>query len=587
MRLAQIDPLVSARNDLEVAQHKFRTLDGIDEAYETFAAEGARLASLTTIDRQMIIDFVDQHRKDKCGPEIARLDRELQEIGDEGDVLEERKRTSYARLKLLISQVSDASATLVPVENALQTARTRANVVQNNASSYERLILEVGYPPADNEADFAELRQLCWELSEQIVQQLKAGNAPLYDAIQKERNSADRVKAIEADLTRVRDHGSPIPFSESEMRERIVAALGVSAKQMPYVAELMEIADGRQRWQLAAEKVLRRAGLTLLVPQRYYRDVLAFANANNMRGYLKLREVVAGARIAQPQPGSLASMLQLADPSHECAAAAITIISKAGDFLCADSTADFERFARAVTDTGLMQTGRGEAIKDDRDPLRASQYLFQGDVEAKMEALAEDLAQAQVDRELARTSVTAKEDGREDLRRQQATVLAVYGNYPSFSEIDALSADREVAQLSEQLEALLQDQPDLAKLQRQADEQEKTYEKLVTDIGLLRQRETDKDTLRTALMDLEDSLSPVAVSDRIRAELGNYVNSMASTLNLLHPETFRGELVRTVENDQTTLRCVSSSELAPASARILAPPCSAGSFGSGGGFAGA
>jgi hypothetical protein len=38
--------------------------------------------------------------------------------------------------------------------------------------------------------------------------------------------------------------------------------------------------------------------------------------------------------------------------------------------------------------------------------------------------------------------------------------------------------------------------------------------------------------------------------------------------------------------DGGELTCVSSSDLAPASARILAPPCSAGSFCSGGGFAG-
>ncbi len=132
--LAQIDPLVSARNDLEVAQHKYRTLDGIEDAYETFAAEAARLASVTTIDRQMITDFVNQHRKDKCGPEIERLDRELREIGAEGDILEERKHAAYARLTLLIGQVSAASVNLAPVEVALHAARTRAEEVQRNAS---------------------------------------------------------------------------------------------------------------------------------------------------------------------------------------------------------------------------------------------------------------------------------------------------------------------------------------------------------------------------------------------------------------------------------------------------------------------
>jgi uncharacterized protein YPO0396 len=552
--LAQIDPLVSARNDLEVAQHKYRTLDGIEDAYETFAAEAARLASVTTIDRQMIADFVNQLRKDKCGPEIERLDRELREIGAEGDILEERKHAAYARLTMLIGQVSAASVNLAPVEVALHAARTRAEEVQRNASAYEQLILEVGYPPADNETDFAELRQLCWEHSETVAHQLAAGNELLHNAIQRSRNASDRVHELERELARVRELGSPIPASESEMRARIVAALGLSAKQMPYVAELMEIADGRERWQVAAEKVLRRAGLTLLVPQRYYRDALAFAHANNMRGYLRLQEVTAGAGVSQPRTGTLASMLQVGDPGHECAAAALTVIAGAGDFVCVDSTADFDRFARAVTDTGLMQTGAGRAIKDDRRSMRVSEFLFQGDVEAKLEALAEEIAEAQADQELAQTEVTGMESARDDLRRQRSTVLAVYHNYSAFSEVDIVTADREVTQLDEQYQALLQEQPDLEKLKRQTDNQQKSYDELSSSIALLRKRETDTDELRTALLKLEETLAPGAVSDRVRAELENYTIQMVSTLDLLHPELFRSELVRTVEAEQTSLR---------------------------------
>ncbi|WP_131724989.1 hypothetical protein, partial [Mycobacteroides abscessus] len=105
----------------------------------------------------MISDFVDHLRKDKCGPEVERLDRELREAGDALDVLDGRKDTALKRLKLLISQEAEIGGGLISVEHALQAARTHAEGVSRNARSYEQLIFEVGSPPADNETDFAEL----------------------------------------------------------------------------------------------------------------------------------------------------------------------------------------------------------------------------------------------------------------------------------------------------------------------------------------------------------------------------------------------------------------------------------------------
>jgi len=50
------------------------------------------------------------------------------------------------------------------------------------AASTAFVSLEVGCPPADNDTDVAELRQLCWEHSETVVYQLAAGNELLYNA---------------------------------------------------------------------------------------------------------------------------------------------------------------------------------------------------------------------------------------------------------------------------------------------------------------------------------------------------------------------------------------------------------------------
>src|SRR5690606_7489964 len=152
------------------------------------------------------------------------------------------------------------------------------------------------------------------------------------------------------------------------------------------------------RWRVAVEKVLRGAGLRLLVPDAYWGAVLRFVNETNMRGRLALHHVRArmyGAEPVEPEPNTLAGKLFVVDPNHPCAAEAADVIAAAGDHICVDAPNVFGRFRRAVTDTGLYKESDRLAIKDDRRPVRQSEYLFQGDVSAKINALTVELAAAE------------------------------------------------------------------------------------------------------------------------------------------------------------------------------------------------
>ncbi|MGC7327505.1 hypothetical protein RA985_21345, partial [Mycobacteroides abscessus subsp. abscessus] len=78
----------------------------------------------------------------------------------------------------------------------------------------------------------------------------------------------------------------------------------------------------------------------------------------------------------------------------------------------------------------------------------------------------------------------------------------MYKNFAAFSEIDTATADREVAQLDEQYQEMLKENPDLEKLQQQVEQQQKSYDDIMKEIALLRQTEEKTDNYRTALLDL-------------------------------------------------------------------------------------
>jgi uncharacterized protein YPO0396 len=142
------------------------------------------------------------------------------------------------------------------------------------------------------------------------------------------------------------------------MRDHICASVGADVAALPYIAELLDLKPDQARWRLAVEKVLRGAGLRLLVPDQHWAAVLRFVNETDMRGRLQLHHVRAkflGAEPVDPEPNTLAGKLFAVDPKHPCAAEAVDVIAGAGDHICVDTPDVFARFRRAVTDTGLYK----------------------------------------------------------------------------------------------------------------------------------------------------------------------------------------------------------------------------------------
>jgi uncharacterized protein YPO0396 len=190
--------------------------------------------------------------------------------------------------------------------------------------------------------------------------------------------------------------------------------------------------------------------------------VLRFVNDTDMRGRLQLHHVRAkllGAEPVEPEPNTLAGKLFAVDPNHPCAAEAVDVITNAGDHVCVDTPDVFERFRRAVTDTGLYKDSDRLAVKDDRRPVKQSEYLYQGDVTAKINALTVELAAAEEAYQKARRIADDIAAQRQQWRDRAVACKAICEQYPQWSHIDTETADGHAERLREQYELLMADHP--------------------------------------------------------------------------------------------------------------------------------
>jgi uncharacterized protein YPO0396 len=214
----------------------------------------------------------------------------------------------------------------------------------------------------------------------------------------------------------------------------------------------------------------------------------------------------------------------------------------------------FARFRRAVTDAGLYKDSDRLSIKDDRRPLKPSEFIYQGDISAKLEALHTELAEAEETFTRARKAADDIAAQRQQWRDRAGACKAIYEQFPQWSQIDIDTADGHADRLRDQYELLLADHPDIEALSARAEECWADIQALMTKRGAIQTRRDDLDGRRTRLMDLADRLSPAAVSEPAPPLLRRYAAEVPVTLELLNPEPHRDALFAAIrrERDQLT-----------------------------------
>lgn len=552
--LKQIDPLVEARELLAVAQRKRKILGDIEAIQVRYASESTDLGIIDLVDLPMVRAYTDHVRLRHCPAEIETLDATIDQLENENADLTRQLNLAKAEGDSLNAQINGASANVGPLQAQVNAAEAQADDVARRRAAYEEMVAALGVEVPDTADEFWNLREELTRQATEMLGKLEWGRDASTDAEYAQKSARILRDNAAKELKRVEHVGSALPESAVTMRDHICAGVGIDPAELPYVAELFDLQPEHSRWRLAVEKVLRGVGLRLLVPDQHHAKVLRFVNETNMRGRLALHHVRAGASGREAEPNTLAGKLFLVKPKHPCAAEAADVIAAAGDHICVDTPDVFVRFRRAVTDTGLYKDSDRLAIKDDRRPIKPSEYIYQGDIGAKLEALHAELTEAEEAFNTARRAADEIAAQRQRWRDRAAACKAVYEQFPQWSQIDTDTAEGHADRLREQYELLLADHPDIEALSARAEECWVDIQTLMTRRGAIQTRRDDLDARRTKLMDLQDRLSPAAVSEQATDLLRRYAAEVPVPLELLNPEPHREALFAAIrrERDQLT-----------------------------------
>ncbi|MFC5752585.1 ATP-binding protein [Actinomadura rugatobispora] len=431
--------------------------------------------------------------------EIEGLAEKLEHLGgrlEEQLQLADQAESNYLSLE---NQLTRASDVLDQLGTRLKSARTEFNHRKRAFDIYASHLRRLELAPPDDEDAFLALRGMVRSKRDHAAAEKEELKPVLHDAFAEAANAKRDLQARQEELEALVRAGSLIPSKELRRRDLIAKQSGLSAAELPYVAELLDVLPGEERWRPAAEKVLRNYGLRLLVPADRQHAVKTFIDENDMHGIVEYSVVTAASEHQpRPEPGTLASKLGV-NTGHPYGPWLAGQVARRFEHVCVGSARDLDEHRVAVTVRGTVKLPGNHYRKDDRPELTSpSSYILGADVVTKREALQAEITELESKRDKAAA-------GADDLDRRNTAIDQVVHAaeqvvaHSAWGDLDHRRSQHEIDELTERIHEIKENDVDLRRLEERRDAAKTAWQGLNDACSDLRNRITQSERRQETL----------------------------------------------------------------------------------------
>jgi uncharacterized protein YPO0396 len=302
------------------------------------------------------------------------------------------------------------------------------------------------------------------------------------------RDLQEELATVSVEIDSLKARRSNISSQQISIREALCQALDLKPEDMPFAGELLQVRPEESAWEGAAERLLHNFGLSLLVPDSRYPQVVEWVDRTHLRGRLVYFRIRSRASNETPDlhPDSIVRKLQIRpdSPFYDWMEREL---AHRFDVVCCASSEQFRRETRAITHSGQMKMPGERHEKDDRHRIDdRSRFILGWSNEAKIATLEREKSSIE-SQGAAVASRLAKADAERRALRERVSLLSKLEEYRDFREIDWSTVASEIAALEEERH-LLENASDIL---RQLNGKLHVVEKAIAD-GSNRKSEEDK-----------------------------------------------------------------------------------------------
>ena len=350
------------------------------------------------------------------------------------------------------------------------------------AGNYQTFVRQLGLADNLDEITFQKNRSLLPEQKTIIQQKHENSRDATLETATQLREQKSKAYALENEIREVKARpGSNIAPPFQTFREDLAAHLGLAVRELPFIAELVEVKPEESHWRGAIERAIGPERLRILVPADHLSEALSWVNLRDNRLHVRLQRTEGSPPPARFFDDGFTRKLNYRD--HPLRENVKHLLSQR-DRHCVESTEALRHTDHGMTAGGTMSDRDGRFEKQDQRPLGEG-WMTGFNNTHQLQSLAKQLLKirsAVEDSEIE----TKKRRRAEDTLQHQLTIIDQLEKL-EFHEIDLPRAEHELANLRERLAALTNPNSETAQAKSKYDSAHVDRENLRNRIDKLNQ----------------------------------------------------------------------------------------------------
>jgi uncharacterized protein YPO0396 len=351
--MVQIAELASVKKDIDQYHAS------LQEIPRWFSAQ--RVAAL----QKKLTDEADEYLRN--GHELAALEAELV-----------AERTLLRQLEGQRDRM-EISRQLNEIETGLaHLEQDRARQMQA-ATRYESLCRDLDFPVLIDEDTFYNNKKKVREeldAAQVSLAQLSADARRVHVDLEKVNGE---IVELQEEVESLSSRQTQIPERSIALRRQILNTLGLDENEIPYGGELIRIRDEERAWEGAIERRLHDFGLSMLVPDRHYKQISRYVNDNHLNGRLVNLRIFDRQRNdhIDMNPASLYHKVEIKTDSEFCDWLEAELCERY-NYVCCETLDEFHREPYALTKEGQIKSGKVRHEKNDLRSVRDRKHYVLG-----------------------------------------------------------------------------------------------------------------------------------------------------------------------------------------------------------------
>ncbi|MGD9155911.1 MAG: SbcC/MukB-like Walker B domain-containing protein [Bacillota bacterium] len=430
--------LVEAQKNIEKAELKISLLQPIKQLNDSLNALREEKQTFDHLQQTARFWFATRKSQLLAG-EIANQEQTLAILTDKIEKLDRdiENRRSDAQTLVNAIQNDQVGQRIAEIEKEIKNHERDREQRRRGQEIYNGLAASLGLPQSPDESLFYENYQKLAELQENLNLEIRDVENSIFELKKEAERLQGELRHGEGELQTLLKQTNNITGRVAEIRTELLADLGISQNELPFVGELIRVRAEEKNWEAAVERLLHNFALRLIVPERYYEQVNRYVNQNNLNGrivYHKFRsEIYLDANLSLAEH-SLLNKLE-SNPNSEYSHWVEHQIRTNFDYRCTANLEEFQQYKRALAITGLIKTGDRHEKDDRPQVLNRENYVLGWDNKEKIRWWQRELKKLNGEVKLCQAALKSQESLKQS-KEALKTKLTEIGGFRRFEEID-------------------------------------------------------------------------------------------------------------------------------------------------------